>query len=620
MACSTFAFVANKPAVAVLALLLTAAAQMATAAPSMRSMPLAYDIHSSSQTTQYPYDIKLDFANGKFRLTYFPQSCIYDYQYMFLFNGRAKDYPRIPNIANVSINAPFTGDSITYTSSAPCTETTPVDYVSYALLFPRSKIPVMSTVATTTVVCGYDYSSTCDVHACLNSGICDATTKKCKCPTGYVGNKCEVMMKSAANDLCKGYLNSSCVVQGGNSVCLNGGQYQAVADNEFICLCRENFVGKHCQTAAFGAAKDLACIGNPCANGGTCQAFDESTYTCQCQPGFAGARCENQIAVPACADNPCKNGKCIRGIDGSSPYYCQCPPAFGGRFCEVPVILNNTMCDASVNPCLHDGKCIIAKSADGVIHYRYCQCKDNWIGPYCEFQGRQRTITVENRCSEKIFPALQGNPLPRNGGFKLDAGESQSFQVPSNWISTRIWGRTNCTYQNQNDGSVKLVCGTGDCTKGEECMGAGSNDVSLAEFTLGTSDTYDVSLVDGFNLPIAIVPSQFPALARSQNEFIYAQCRQTYCANDLNLDCPPVSQVLFGTQVVGCKSSCNTFQKDEYCCRGDFGTPDKCSRPAVSEMSKKRCPLSYTYAYDDHTSTFTCPDFAEPNYTVIFCP
>ena len=599
--------VSNKPAAAALALLFIAAAQVAIAAPSTLSIPKANDIRSSALTTQYPYEIKLDFFNGKFRLTYSPQSDIYQYYYVYLYSGLAKDFPAIPNIANVHIDRPFTEGPITYMFSAPCNRTTPVDYASYALLFRRSDIPDMSTVVTTTIVCGYDYSSACDVNACLNGGDCDRTTKQCKCPLGYSGNKCEVKIKSAANDLCKGYLNTSCSDQGNGNVCLNGGRYQPVSGNEYVCLCPENFVGKNCETAF--VATGGPCSGNPCANEGTCQAFDASTYTCECPSGYAGARCETQIAVPSCVGNPCVHGMCMSGIDGSSHFYCQCPPAYIGDSCESPVFLGERMCDALNNPCFHDGTCIIAKSDDGVIHRSYCECKDNWVGPYCEFQGRQRTITLENRCTEKIWPAILGNPLPMKGGFELNVNATQSFQVPSNWISARIWARTKCADQTSAGGSTKLVCETGDCSRGLECMGAGSNNVSLAEFTLGTSDTYYVSLGDGFNVQLAIIPSHLPALARTQSDDIYNQCRQTYCANDLTGDCPAESQVVVNNRVVGCKSSCNTYQIDESRCKGDY-----------SEMAKMRCPLSYTNANDGNTSTFTCPDFAEPNYTVIFCP
>ncbi|CAH9134567.1 unnamed protein product [Cuscuta epithymum] len=32
------------------------------------------------------------------------------------------------------------------------------------------------------------------------------------------------------------------------------------------------------------------------------------------------------------------------------------------------------------------------------------------------------------------------------------------------------------------------------------------------------------------------------------------------------------------------------------------------------------CPQAYSYAYDDKTSTFTCPSGPNNNYLITFCP
>ncbi|GFQ08475.1 thaumatin-like protein, partial [Phtheirospermum japonicum] len=66
------------------------------------------------------------------------------------------------------------------------------------------------------------------------------------------------------------------------------------------------------------------------------------------------------------------------------------------------------------------------------------------------------------------------------------------------------------------------------------CGGSGgSPPVSLLEFTLDSpEDFYDVSLVDGFNLPVSIVPS-----GGSGN------CSAVICNSNLNLECPEKLQV-----------------------------------------------------------------------------
>ncbi|CAI0445228.1 unnamed protein product, partial [Linum tenue] len=55
----------------------------------------------------------------------------------------------------------------------------------------------------------------------------------------------------------------------------------------------------------------------------------------------------------------------------------------------------------------------------------------------------------------------------------------------------------------------------------------------------------------------------------------------------------------------------------EYCCSGAFNTPATCRPSVYSEMFKAACPRSYSYAYDDASSTFTCTG---ADYTVTFCP
>ncbi|KAK8980429.1 hypothetical protein V6N11_028990 [Hibiscus sabdariffa] len=138
------------------------------------------------------------------------------------------------------------------------------------------------------------------------------------------------------------------------------------------------------------------------------------------------------------------------------------------------------------------------------------------------------------------------------------------------------------------------------------CNGKGASPpVTLAEFTIGsgTQDFYDVSLVDGYNLPMMVEPSGGSGT-----------CLSTGCANDLNPQCPNELRVGSGE---ACKSACGAFGKPEYCCSGAYATPDTCKPSVYSEMFKAACPKSYSYAYDDATSTCTCTG---ADYTITFCP
>jgi hypothetical protein len=79
----------------------------------------------------------------------------------------------------------------------------------------------------------------------------------------------------------------------------------------------------------------------------------------------------------------------------------------------------------------------------------------------------------------------------------------RNVQINDGW-GGRFWARTGCNF----DGSGQGYCATGDCGNKLECNGAGGvPPASLAEIRLngdGGKDFYDVSLVDGFNVPIQV--------------------------------------------------------------------------------------------------------------------
>ena len=185
---SSFVFDGNKHVAAVLALLLIAAAQTATAARGDSSVNL--------QASQNPFELKLDFNGPQFRLTYIPNTGIYNYEQVYLYNGLASQFPCIPMVANVTIKAPFEGDTVTQSFNSDCSGSSPVDYESYGVLFSKQQVTTMTSRVTTTIVCGYDYSSTCDsTFPCLNGGQCSSSTKQCSCPAGFFGNKCEIVVR-----------------------------------------------------------------------------------------------------------------------------------------------------------------------------------------------------------------------------------------------------------------------------------------------------------------------------------------------------------------------------------------------------------------------------------------
>lgn len=232
--------------------------------------------------------------------------------------------------------------------------------------------------------------------------------------------------------------------------------------------------------------------------------------------------------------------------------------------------------------------------------------------PYLVISGvySSATFTVVNKCEHPVWPGILSNagitPL-QNTGFTLQKGESQTINAPSSW-GGRFWGRTHCT----QDSAGKFSCLTGDCGSGKlECSGSGAAPpATLAEFTLdgsGGLDFFDVSLVDGYNLPMMVVPQGGSG----------PNCSATGCMVDLNGACPSALRVMSGDEGVACKSACEAFGNAEYCCSGAYGTPDTCTPSSYSKVFKSACPTAYSYAYDDKSSTFTC---AGADYLITFCP
>ncbi|EIW57351.1 Osmotin thaumatin-like protein [Trametes versicolor FP-101664 SS1] len=236
-----------------------------------------------------------------------------------------------------------------------------------------------------------------------------------------------------------------------------------------------------------------------------------------------------------------------------------------------------------------------------------------------------RQFTVFNNCTETIWPAIftdltVGNATPNQPtGWLQPAKNTTKFEVPDNWRSGRIWGRRKCNFA--ENANLPESCIVGGCNGGLECdphTGTGVPPATLAEFTLGTNgvpDSYDVSMVDGHNLPMRITPS-------------HPDCHVTDCPVNLVENCPePLSAPTDESgKLWGCKTSCSAglagYDNSPNCCSGEFNSPAKCPSSGVAyyEHFKGNCPNAYAYAYDDATALFSCDSALQTDYTITFCP
>ncbi|TFK73272.1 thaumatin-like protein [Pluteus cervinus] len=237
-----------------------------------------------------------------------------------------------------------------------------------------------------------------------------------------------------------------------------------------------------------------------------------------------------------------------------------------------------------------------------------------------------RIFTVQNNCPFTIWPATftdlnAGTAAPCfPTGWEAPAFSSVNFTVPSNWKAGRIWARRDCDF---STGLGPTACLDGGCNGGLLCdptTGTGVPPATVAEWTLqgdNNLDFFDVSLVDGYNLPMRI----------SNN----VGCPIADCPVDLGPNCPPDIKGPFDSTgfPVGCKSAClanldGNPSNSPNCCSGSFNTPATCPSSGVAHYDyfKGNCPNSYAYAFDESSGTalWTCPSNLNADYTLTFCP
>lgn len=297
--------------------------------------------------------------------------------------------------------------------------------------------------------------------------------------------------------------------------------------------------------------------------------------------------------------------------------------------------------------------------------------KFDYLSPGPAMKGITRPLTkrdksipliVTNNCPDILWPgiATQAGEAPELHGFELGPGQTMSLTVGPTWAG-RVWGRTNCTV-----GGDTATCQTGDCLGKLNCVYGGAAPATLAEFNLaggvaGEQTFYDISLVDGYNLPLGVVyhPAENttyipPNLVNptciatagflstpSQTGFTYTNVtypmpyQPTLTNRDISNWCPWDLQA-FPPYKPGdgvypypdddiqrptfdpCLSACTSSHQPQDCCTGEYDDPNVCKPSLYSQYAKTVCPDAYSYAFDDKTSTFIIP--LGGGWEVVFCP
>jgi hypothetical protein len=154
----------------------------------------------------------------------------------------------------------------------------------------------------------------------------------------------------------------------------------------------------------------------------------------------------------------------------------------------------------------------------------------------------------------------------------------------------------------------------------------GKSDATLAEFSLDQingDDFYDISLVDGYNLPIKIKPIDG---TYRKSSFVAKKydCTAPVCKHNFLGNCPESLREIKNGRTIACLSACSRFQTDEYCCPNGsaFGSEKLCKASSHAHFFKRKCPDAYSYAFDDQESTYVCRSAQgkATGYITTFCP
>ena len=237
----------------------------------------------------------------------------------------------------------------------------------------------------------------------------------------------------------------------------------------------------------------------------------------------------------------------------------------------------------------------------------------NGLIPAAAAAAPPRTITLVNHTEETIWPAASPGSISGQTGWTLKPGAEISFRVPHDW-NARLWGRTGCHFGSGDGGG----CRTGDCDGRYRCRGWGEIPATLGEFNFDAYkglDFYDISMVDGSNLPMYATPSGGEAPRKVDADGCLTASR---CTTEVH--CPAALRVpRHGGPEVGCISPCARFGTDRYCCRGPFAagcSPARTWPVDYAKVFKRAEPYAYSWSGDDATSVFTCK--GDCDYRITF--
>ncbi len=370
--------------------------------------------------------------------------------------------------------------------------------------------------------------------------------------------------------------------------------------------------------------------------------------------------------LPVCTDAECttscvtENSICC--AEPPTPY--QCPPNLTNacdaslcqndisKLCRVPkncsepaTLPTCTSGDTMCGSCGADEFCC---PADGTCKSTFSEaCEDSSCstGDLCVVPVLERDFKFINNCSETIWVGMLTNQF--EGGFELtescmsDAdclnacpaisgitnctsscvngacmveftGNINTATADS--ISGRIWPMTGCSFDGSQEctGSDRC-CDTGSCTIpgggfGLQCNSSGDSPNTVAEFTFNSganNDFYDVSLIDGYNVPVEMKPTGTEADPPVNFDTSY------WCANPGGVESTVIPHVCnwdttFGTDCAGNPDFRTVGSLQNCTSDSDCGGSQNCNSTAGICLSDSTCSNNTSVACSVNSDCGVC--------------
>ncbi|VDD82227.1 unnamed protein product [Mesocestoides corti] len=334
-----------------------------------------------------------------------------------------------------------------------------------------------------------DAGNACDAQPCKNGASCrerdvpqsiyyepqNRLPYECDCQFGWEGVNCTINV-----DDCKG------------NPCQNGGRCEDKPNAQFVCHCRDGFIGQKCEY------RD-PCLDSPCQNNGRCDSSPLGVYQCICPRWYEGQNCEKAKIPCESTHNQCRNGTCEvlyelfetrvqsqpKTASRISGFRCNCNPGWTGVFC-----------DRELDVCLHH-ECQNGAKCVGVGNHYQCQCPEGFDGLLCEQPIRasipnqsNKKREAQNGLDEKCQVLGCANLTATNGtclGRCIQAGcfNQEQLNACRAWIdcleatkSDFGPGQRSCV-ERYRDGVCDHECAISSCFyDGFDCTDAGNQNWS----------------------------------------------------------------------------------------------------------------------------------------------